>query len=274
MSILEECPLAHPLLDVSTVDAAPREYLAGCGEIFTVFDRQDSGNISFGVRIGGERFFVKTAGLVGAPTAVFTHAQRAELLRRAVELWRSCDHPALTKLLNTIESSEGLMLVYAWANGELLSSKKPRFRALPAAEIVDALNVIYALHAELALQGWIAVDFYDSALIYDYDTKEIHVMDLDLYQPGPFRNEMGRMFGSGRFMAPEEYERGAIIDERTTVFTMGRAAAVFLSDNSLNRAPFRGNDAMFAVIQRACQPEREQRYQTLADFNAAWRAVV
>jgi hypothetical protein len=31
-------------------------------------------------------------------------------------------------------------------------------------------------------------------------------------------------------MAPEELERGALIDERTTVFAMGRAAFVFLGE--------------------------------------------
>ena len=43
------------------------------------------------------------------------------------------------------------------------------------------------------------------------------------------------MFGSSRFMAPEEFERGALIDERTNVFTMGRTAAVLLADGTLHR---------------------------------------
>ncbi len=33
---------------------------------------------------------------------------------------------------------------------------------------------------------------------------------------------MGRMFGSTRFMASEEFELGALIDEQTNVFVMGR----------------------------------------------------
>ena len=66
-------------------------------------------------------------------------------------------------------------------------------------------------------------------MIYDFDRGAPHLVDLDNYQPGPFVNDMGRMFGSTRFMAPEEFARGARIDERTTLFTMGRAAAVFLA---------------------------------------------
>ncbi|RKU07061.1 hypothetical protein C6502_17440 [Candidatus Poribacteria bacterium] len=81
---------------------------------------------------------------------------------------------------------------------------------------------------------------------------------------------MGRMFGSSRFMAPEELEWGARIDERTTVFTMGRTAAVLLSDGTLERRPFRGSDALYDVVRHACHDDREKRYGSMATFFAAW----
>jgi serine/threonine-protein kinase len=86
------------------------------------------------------------------------------------------------------------------------------------------------------------------------------------------RNEMGRMFGSTRFMAPEEFELGALIDERTNVFVMGRTALVFLSDGTLNADAFRGTRALFEVVARACEPERSSRYDSMAAFCSAWRA--
>jgi len=46
-------------------------------------------------------------------------------------------------------------------------------------------------------------------------------------------------------MAPEEFELGALIDERTNVFVMGRTALVFLSDGTLNAEAFRGTRAPF-----------------------------
>jgi serine/threonine-protein kinase len=264
---------AHPLVDIRKITDAPRDYLASIGEIFAVFDArtQDSGNISYGVAVNGERFFVKTAGLIDDAKPLLSHAQRCELLRNALRVWESCRHPALARWLNTIESAQGPMLVYAWADGELLRKGHPKFRALPVAEIVAALNTIYDLHCQLARAGWVAVDFYDSSLMYDFAMRRICVMDLDSYHRGPFLNEMGRMFGSTRFMAPEEFEQGAAIDERTTVFAMGRTAAVLLSDATLERAPFRGNDAMFDVVMRACRSAREERFASLAEFFDAWR---
>ena len=63
------------------------------------------------------------------------------------------------------------------------------------------------------------------------------------------------MFGSSRFMAPEEFELGTTIDERTTVFTLGRTAAVLMSDNSLEREPFSGSDGQYEVMLRSCAEE-------------------
>ena len=56
-------------------------------------------------------------------------------------------------------------------------------------------------------------------------------------------------------MAPEELELGALIDERTTVFVMGRTALVFLSDGTLDFEDFRGPRSLFDVVAQACQPD-------------------
>ena len=145
-----------------------------------------------------------------------------------------------------------------------------RFRGLPSEENRNVLDQVYELHYQLAQKGWIAVDFYDGCMIYDFNQQEFHVIDLDLYRDAPFVNEMGRMFGSTRFMAPEEFELGARIDERTNVFTMGRTTAVFLSDGTLDRDPFRGSDAQYEVMRRACRDDRSERFDSMGEFYRAW----
>jgi serine/threonine-protein kinase len=109
--------------------------------------------------------------------------------------------------------------------------------------------------------------------MYDFTTSRLTVMDLDSYQLGAYRNNMGRMFGSSRFMAPEEYQLGALIDQRTTLFVMARTALVLLSDGSLDRAPFRGTDAQYAVLRRATASAPSDRYPTYSSFHHAWLAA-
>jgi len=148
-----------------------------------------------------------------------------------------------------------------------------RFRRLPPATIEGCLDTIFDLHKHLSDGGWIAVDFYDGCLIYDFARDRLGIVDLDNYHQGPFRNQMGRMFGSARFMAPEEFERGAVIDQRTNVFVMGRTALLLLSDGTLNRDAFRGPPAAFEVASRACKADRPRRYDSLAAFYDAWQAA-
>ena len=99
------------------------------------------------------------------------------------------------------------------------------------------------------------------------------MIDIDIYRDGPFINDMGQMFGSTRFMAPKEFERGALIDEQTTVFVMGRTALVFLSDGTLAPELFRGPRALFDVARQACQPIRANRFASMAAFSHAWQAA-
>jgi serine/threonine-protein kinase len=270
-------------MDCDVVDEQPEQYLRSVGTVFAEFGAltQDSGNVSYGVRIGAERYFVKTAGRPDDPRPFLDHAARVALLRNAVRLSKSCHHPALPRLHRVIESPSGPLLFYQWLDGDLLGAPRARrddpqsafqrFRSLPAATIQGILDAIFDLHHKLASAGWIAVDFYDGCLIYDFNSGRLGIVDLDMYRGGPFRNEMGRMFGSTRFMAPEEFELDALIDERTNVFVMGRTALVFLSDGTLNGVAFRGTRALFEVVARACDPERSRRYASMATFYSAWR---
>ncbi|MFN8635301.1 MAG: serine/threonine protein kinase [Chloroflexota bacterium] len=273
------------MLDRDAVDLPAEHFLHSVGTVFAEFGAltQDSGNVSYGVQIGARRYFVKTAGRPDDPHPVLDHAARVALLRNAVRLRQSCEHAALPDLYRVVESPTGPMLIYEWLDGELLRSPRAerddpasafqRFRSLPAHTILSCLDIVYDLHDRLARAGWIAVDFYDGCLIYDFATGRLGVVDLDTYAPGPFRNSMGRMFGSTRFMAPEEHELGAPIDERTNVFVMGRTALVLLSDGTLDADAFRGSLAAFQVVAQACDPRRSHRFDSMAAFCQAWRTA-
>lgn len=265
------------MLDVAAIDAEPDAYFASIGEVFARFDTQDSGNVSYGVRAGEHRFFVKTAGRIDDPVPVLPHAARVELLRNAAQLAR-VSHASMPRLHRVIESPDGPMLVYDWFDGELLGAPRTdrddpasafqRFRALPVERIVACLDTVFVLHVALARAGWVAGDFYDGCLLYDFASSELRIIDLDAYHRGPHANTMGRMFGSTRFMAPEEFTLGASVDERTTVFNLGRTAFVFLGEPGA----FRGSRTQLAAATRACDPVPERRFATVAELAADWCA--
>src|SRR4051812_31342660 len=108
------------LLDTDTIDGTVRVFLSTIGDIFAVFDRTEhSGNVSYGVTVDGQRYFVKTAGTTRS--SCFSLDERLALLRTAIDMARDIDHPALTKLLKVLDTAtEGPVLVYEWVNGEIL----------------------------------------------------------------------------------------------------------------------------------------------------------
>ncbi len=279
------------LTSAKVIDQDPASFVRACSTVLREFNHlsQDSGNVSWLVESAGRRLFVKTAGTTdppepGAPVPYFDHAGRVRLLRNAVDLASSCDHPALPALLNVIESPTGPALVYEAASGDPIrvpedqrgdpSSPYRRLAHLPAAELLGLFDTLIDLHVALAAEGWVAGDLYDGCLIVDFRARTLSVIDLDSYRRGPTTNDMGRMFGSARFMAPEEFELGAQIDERTTVFTLGRIVWHFATRLTEDPAEFCGPTGLARVIQRACQPSPAGRQASVAGLASAWRRAL
>ncbi|MEV0220516.1 serine/threonine protein kinase [Streptomyces sp. NPDC050704] len=265
---------SHLLLDVGEVKAV-EPYLGRVGEVFTAFRKQDSGCVSYGVRLaGGERWFVKEA--------VTDSGRRS--LERAWAFHRAVRHPAIVPQVHRIAVGGSWAAVMPWHEGEVLypatvagvrdrtspDSAMARFRALPLPRVLHAVDRILAAHLAVEDAGHVAVDFYDGALLYDFAGHVPHLIDLDEYRPGPFVLDAERLPGSRRFMAPEEFERGAVIDVRTTVFTLGRAARLLLDAGDEERA-WRGTPAQLAVLGRATRADPDRRFRTVGEFAAAWR---
>lgn len=284
-------------LSVADVDQPASAYVARHGRVEREFSHltQDSGNVAWIVEAPEGRLFIKTAGTgapspPGTPAPYFDHSGRVRLLRNAVDLARSCDHPALPALLNVIETPTGPMLIYRAAPGELIgvqatpgtlpaelranpASAYQRFAHLPAAAQLPIFDTLIDLHRVLAGLGWVACDLYDGCLIVDFDTLALHVVDLDTYRRGPSRNDMGRMFGSRRFMAPEEFELGALLDQRTTVFTLGRLVRHFTTRLTDHAERFDGPAELAAVVARAVKPAPGDRFPAVAAFASAWESA-
>src|SRR5690606_133358 len=113
-----------------------------------------------------------------------------------------CDDAVLQRPLHTIDSPHGPVLVYSWFPGDLVyvaadrrfdsASAFSRFRALPLPTLCLSLSSIFRVHARLASRGWVAGDFYDGCILFDFHSAAIRLIDLDCYQLGPFTNTVGR----------------------------------------------------------------------------------
>lgn len=84
---------------------------------------------------------------------------------------------------------------------------------------------------------------------------------------------MGRMWGSSRFMSPEEFEMGAAIDEVTNVYTLGAMAFALFGNYQRGREAWTLSDVLYDVAARAVSGERERRQQSIGQFVREWAAA-
>jgi serine/threonine-protein kinase len=232
-------------------------------EAFAVFDHQDSGCVSYGVELNAQKVFIKVA----------LTDEALESLGRAIAFHDAVRHPSIVRPIDVIDTKARRQLIYPWVDGAVLNhatiagsdrSGLERFVTLDPGEIRAAIEAILDAHLTITAASFVSVDLYDGCFLYDFDHRRMHLIDLDEYRLGPFVVAQDRLPGSTRYMAPEEFTRGATIDERTTVFHLGRTITELLGPTGLSAAELN-------VARRATHADPEQRFADVEQMTSTWR---
>ncbi|WP_027446906.1 protein kinase family protein [Pontibacillus marinus] len=264
-------------------------WLENMGEVFCVFDEQDSGNISFGLKRDNQKFFVKYAG--AKPMEYNGNPEDAvNRLKEAIPVYQTLDHPHLIKLVDHFKTTDGFAAVFEWFNGECLhahwsfggiakytnpASPFYRFKRLPISKRLEALDRLFSFHSFVESQGYVAVDFYDGSILYNFENDEAKICDIDFYQKSPSVNDMGESFwGADRSKSPEEYKLGAPIDSITNVYNLGAIAFGLLggeTDHSFSK--WEADENQYYVAIKATSEDRDARFLSVKEFYQAWQNV-
>ncbi|UOR12837.1 serine/threonine protein kinase [Halobacillus amylolyticus] len=284
----ESSPVTVSLDDVTfqLQESHDFEWLRSLGHVFCVFDEQDSGNICFGIENNGQKRFVKYAGsrpidFSGAPQDAVAR------LQKAIPLYNHLRHSNLITLVDYFQTGHGYAAVFKWFEGECLHShwsfpppakythpESPyyRYKNLPIEKRLESLDVILSFHSFVESKGYVAVDFYDGSILYDFSNGITKICDIDFYRKAPTINDMGEKFwGSSRSKSPEEFNLGSPIDARTNVFTMGAIAFGILGgemDHSFSK--WEAGKQLYDVALHAVSKKRELRFESVNAFKKAW----
>lgn len=251
-------------------------FLSKYGKVFKVFDDQDFGNICFGIQSGDGKYFVKFAG---APTqrANVSQTEAVSRMKSTAKIYRDLAHPALANLISAEEFGGGYAMVFDWTDAECMGMQYPesrgKFMQMPTATRLHVFDDILDFHANVARRGYVAIDFYDGCIMYDFAVNRTIICDIELYEKMPYANKMGRMWGSSRFMSPEEFTLGEAIDEVTNVYAMGATAFELFGDN-LDRCfeKWSISRELFDIAKKATSDERGHRQQSITQFITEWKA--
>ena len=126
----------------------------------------------------------------------------------------------------------------------------------------------------IASQNYVAIDFYDGSIMYDFENGKMTICDIDFFRKQPCSNDMGRMWGSSRFQAPEEFQLGAVIDEITNVYTVGATAFALFGEYNRTRDKWQLSDKLFEVVTKAVSDNRAERQQSIRQLREEWEAAI
>jgi len=167
------------------------------------------------------------------------------------------------------------MMVFKWAPGECMvrmyQAAHRRFMQLPVQQRLDVFDTVMEFILHVNDSGYVAIDFYDGSIMYDHQQKKTTICDIDLFRTMPCINDMGRMWGSAKFMSPEEYELGAQLDGVTNVYTLGAMAFALFGNYERTPDTWQLSRELYEVAARAVQPRREDRYSSAEEFMLCWR---
>lgn len=254
------------LLSTSQTEMDVEAFLASLADASVMEIHKESADTrAWFVTAGGQAYFCKWVET----------ARYETLLAKDTAICSQQLHVCIPRLLNTIRTADGVLLAFERVQGEALTTAeaRARFFALPVVEKMRALRQLFAALCAIVEVEWIIVDFYDGNVIYDYEAQAVYVFDFELFEAGEgFTLQLDRNYGSRRLMAPEEFVRGAWLDQRTNVFTLGRYALCALSARTDEqwRIGFQGGDPLAEVLEHATQNEPTLRYATVRAFVEAF----
>lgn len=251
-------------------------FLKEYGTVFKIFDDQDSGNICFGTEKDGRRYFVKFSG---APTERLdgSPADAVARLKATLPIYKELKYESLIRLIEAKEIGGGFAMVFQWANGDCMGRMYPaahhRFMNLSIGARLAVYEDILSFLEYVASQNYVAIDFYDGSIMYDFENARTTICDIDFFRKQPCVNDMGHMWGSSLFQSPEEYELGAVIDEITNVYTAGAAAFALFGSYSRTRDKWKLGDKLFEIATKAVSDDRNRRQQSIRQLRKEWETA-
>lgn len=252
-------------------------FLERYGLPFHAQARPEDGEVRFGLE--GPRYGKLCLRFAGARLTDGIDPQTAVArLREAMPVYEALyPHPALIKLQGHGPAAGGYCAIYRWAEGVPLENDAAwqELLRLPLLSRLRMIDAAFDFHAYAAEMGYVPVGFDGRCLLADPAAGRLTVCGIDRYRRMPAVNDLGRMPGSPRFRAPEEYLLGAPLDGRTAQYALGALAFSFFADRSLReRFAWTAGEALYRIASRACSEETAARFESPRAFLSAWRKAV
>lgn len=168
-------------------------WLKKYGTAFWVVDETGSGCICIGMQKADKKYFCKIAG-VNTIEAEVSPKESIKILKEAVPLYNDLKHPNLVKIIEDYDYGPFYVVVFEWMDGECLfdhwnfekyqtnpalKSPKEKFMQLSVDKKLHTIDVLFSFLQNVNEKGYVAVDFYDGSIMYNFSTNKTTICDID-----------------------------------------------------------------------------------------------
>ncbi len=215
--------------------------------------------------------------------------QFRQRFRNEAAFMASLDHPNITKVLDFEDSDEGLAIVMELLEGSDLSDLVKEKGALTFEEFKPLFIQILDAFKYAHNQGIVHRDIKPSNIFID-SRGTVKILDFGiakLFGQGNEMTQTGTQMGTPAYMSPEQVKGDKSIDHRSDIYALGvtlfyamEGRSPYDTDNEsqfdiFNKIVFEElpvlteNSAQTFLIQKACQKDRNLRFQQIEEFENA-----
>ena len=211
--------------------------------------------------------------------------------RNEAKLMASLDHPNITKVIDFDEQPQQLSIVMEFLNGEDLDQKIKGNGPLSEKEISDVFSQTLSAFQYAHEKGIVHRDIKPSN-IFILSNGHVKILDFGiakLFGQGNEMTQTGTQMGTPIYMSPEQVKGDKSIDHRSDIYSLG--VTMFFAING--KPPYNSNtDSQFDIFTKivyeelpefsiqskfkdvfikACQKNRDERFQSCADYLEAFK---
>ncbi len=270
-------------------------WLSQYGKVFFVLDVTSSGCICFGVEKDDKKYFFKIAG-ANTIEARLTPEESVKLLMSAVDKYKRIKDFNLIKYIDSFFKDNLFVVIFEYAEGECLldywnydkyvaintlESPVKKFKKLSIEKKLNVIEKLFVFFENVIDSNYVAAGFYFTNIIYNFNNDDVKFCDIDLFKDLPATNNLGRTYyGTMLQKSPEENMLGAVIDEKTNVFTLGALIFDILSyEINYNERyekemfvpvvfeKFLLSRKTYEILIHATDYDRNNRYETIKSFH-------
>ena len=270
-------------------------WLSQYGKVFFVLDVTSSGCICFGIEKDDKKYFFKIAG-ANTIEARLTPEEAVKLLMSAVDKYKRIKDFNLIKYIDSFFKDNLFVVIFEYAEGECLldywnydkyvaintlESPAKKFKKLSIEKKLNVIEKLFVFFENVIDSNYVAAGFYFTNIIYNFNNDDVKFCDIDLFKDLPATNNLGRTYyGTMLQKSPEENMLGAVIDEKTNVFTLGALIFDILSyEINYNERyekemfvpvvfeKFLLSRKTYEILIHATDYDRNNRYETIKSFH-------